>query len=104
MAVASFSAAGTYEAAGEAPLMTSAASTWKSAADARIVLTGVRSARYRCVSWAVADSAWEALATPRKAPARATRVRTTPSRTMARWGAYHLQGPRPSVFVPVSTV
>ena len=40
------------------------------------------------------DSAWDALATPRKAPASAIRVSTTPSRTMARWGAYHLQGSR----------
>ena len=37
MALASLSAAGTSVAAGEAPLNASAASTWKSAADARIV-------------------------------------------------------------------
>ena len=38
------------------------------------------------------------------APARAIRVRTTPSSTMARWGWYHLQGSRPHVLGPVCTV
>ena len=85
-------------------LKASVASTWNAAAAARISLTGGRSTRYRCVSWAFSDSAWDALATPRKAPASAIRVSTTPSRTMARWGAYHLQGSRTFVFDPVLTV
>ena len=50
MVLASLSAPVTKDAAGEAPLNASAASTWKSAADVRIVLTGGRSARYRCVN------------------------------------------------------
>ena len=80
------------------------ASIWKAAAADRISLIGGRSTTYRCVSWALSDSARDTLATPRKAPASAIRVSTTPSRTMARWGAYHRQGSRRLVFDPVLTV
>ena len=94
MALASLSAPATRVSAGAALSNASVARTWKLAADCRIARKGARSTRYRCVSWVVADSAWEALATPSKPPARAIEVSTTPSRTMARWGAYHRHGSR----------
>src|ERR1019366_4902565 len=105
MAFASASASATFVADdGAALLKAPEASTWNADAAARISLTGGRSTRYRCVSWALSDSAWDALATPRQAPASAIRVSTTPRRTMARGGAYHLQGSRTFVFDPVLTV
>src|ERR1700722_13045562 len=80
------------------------ASTWKADTAVRISLTGGRSTRYRCFSWALSDWAWEALATPRKAPASAIRVSTTPSRTMARGGGYPLQASGAFFFDPSLTV
>src|SRR5580692_11066757 len=105
MAFASVSAPATFATdVGAALSKAPVASTWKADTAARISLTGGRSTRYRSFSWAVSDSAWDALATPRKAPASAIRVSTTPSRTMARWGAYHLQASGAFVVDSVPTV
>src|ERR1700722_2206147 len=105
MAFAAVSAPATFVAdVGVELLKAPVASTWNADSAARISLTGGRSTVYRCVSWALSDSAWDALATPRKAPASAISVSTTPRSTMARWGAYHFQGSRTCVFDPVLTV
>src|SRR5580692_5171870 len=105
MAFASSSAPATFAAdVGAKLLKAPVASTWKADAAVRISRIGGRSTTYRCVNWALSDSAWDALATPRKAPASAIRVSTTPSRTMARWGAYHLQASGAFVVDSVPTV
>src|SRR5258708_26998173 len=77
--------------AGAELLKAAVATTWNAASAARISLVGGPITRYRFVSSPFSASARPALATPRKAPARATRVRTTPRRTMARWGRYQFQ-------------
>ena len=46
----------------------SAAKTWNAASDPRRSRTGAWSTRYRCDSWAVSDSAWDALAHPEEGP------------------------------------
>ena len=105
MAFASSSAPATFAAdVGAKLLKAPVASTWKADAAVRISRIGGRSTTYRCVSWALSDSAWDALATPRKAPASAISVSTTPARTMARWGAYHLQASGAFVVDSVPTV